>query len=136
MPNVHFLGVRPVTEIPSIVASWDVGIIPYRVNDETRSASPLKLYEYLAAGLPVVSSDVPAARQFVGLVSIVNGADEMERAVEEALHADTLSNRLARWGVVRAHSWDARIQTLSKVLADALAAKDGGALLGVSDTAG
>ena len=135
LPNVHFLGVRPVSEIPSIVASWDVGIIPYRVNAETRSASPLKLYEYLAAGLPVVSSDVPAARQFVGLVSIVNGVDEMEQAIAETLHADALSNRLARWGVVRAHSWDARIQTLSKVLAETLATRDGSVHLGKSDTA-
>ena len=44
--------------------SFDMGLVPYRVTQETVHASPLKVYEYLAAGLPVVAADVPGARQF------------------------------------------------------------------------
>ncbi len=56
LPNVHFLGVLPVEDVPHFIAACDVCLIPYRVNDETRAISSLKLYEYLAAGKPVVSA--------------------------------------------------------------------------------
>ncbi len=63
LPNVQFLGLLPVEEVPSFIVSCDVCLIPYRVNDETRAISSLKLYEYLAAGRPVVSARVPAAEE-------------------------------------------------------------------------
>jgi glycosyltransferase involved in cell wall biosynthesis len=126
LPNVHLVGARPANQIPAIVASFDVGLIPYRVNEETRHASPLKLYEYLAAGLPVVSSDIPAVREFAECVEIATGADEMEAAIERALREDSLPRRLARWSSVRGHSWDARVQTLSEILAGALRARTEG----------
>jgi glycosyltransferase involved in cell wall biosynthesis len=53
LPNVHLLGIRPAADMPAIIAGWDVGLIPYRLSEETYHTSPLKLYEYLAAGLPV-----------------------------------------------------------------------------------
>lgn len=120
-PNVHLMGPRPAEEIPALIAGWDVGLIPYRVNAETRHASPLKLYEYLAAGLPVVSADIPAAQPFASLVYIVPEGGDYVAAVARALAENSAQARLARWAAMRAHSWDARVETLSQILAEALA---------------
>lgn len=121
-PNVHLLGVRPAAEIPALIAGWDVGLIPYCVNTETEHASPLKLYEYLAAGLPVVSADVPAVRPFASLVYIVPEGGSYAEAIARALAENSAQARLARWAAVRSHSWDARVETLSRILVEGLAA--------------
>jgi glycosyltransferase involved in cell wall biosynthesis len=121
--------------MPGLIVGWDVGLIPYRVTEETRHASPLKLYEYLAAGLPVVTADVPAVRPFAGLVEIVedprkelalslskgtSGLAETLLAVERALATDSPAAHAARRAAVREHSWDARVESLSEMLAEAL----------------
>ncbi|MCX6031096.1 MAG: glycosyltransferase [Chloroflexi bacterium] len=125
LPNVTLTGPRPAAEMPGIIARWDVGLIPYRINEETRHASPLKLYEYLAAGLPVVSADVPAVRPFAGLIEITGGPEETAAAVARALAADSPAARAGRRAAVHEHSWDARVEVLSAMLAEALAEKDG-----------
>jgi hypothetical protein len=73
LPNVHFLGLLPVEHVPQFIVSCDVCLIPYRVNDETRAISSLKLYEYLAAGRPVVSARVPAAEEHAAVVRMADG---------------------------------------------------------------
>jgi glycosyltransferase involved in cell wall biosynthesis len=120
LPNVRMVGIRPASEIPAIIAGWDLGLIPYRVTEETCHASPLKLYEYLAAGLPVVGADVPAIRAFAGLVEVATGADELQAAIERALATDSPQRRIARREAVAVHSWTARVTTLSGILAEAL----------------
>ena len=62
----------PGDQVASYVRAFDLGLLPYRLTQETHHASPLKLYEYLAAGLPVVAADVPGARQFADVVAIAD----------------------------------------------------------------
>ncbi len=76
LPNVHFHGLLPVEQVPQFTARCDVGLIPYRVNDETRAISSLKLYEFLAAGKPVVSARVPAAEEHADVVFIADSSVE------------------------------------------------------------
>lgn len=59
LPNVHFLGRVPYAEIPGILHDSSVGIVPHRRDALVESMNPLKIYEYLAAGLPVVTSSIP-----------------------------------------------------------------------------
>ena len=59
IPNVHALGFRAYGELSAYVSAFSVGLIPYRANDYTRNCSPLKVFEYLAAGKAVVASGVP-----------------------------------------------------------------------------
>jgi glycosyltransferase involved in cell wall biosynthesis len=119
-PNVHFLPPVPGQEAPDYVRSFDLGLLPYRVTQETTHASPLKLYEYLAAGLPVVAADVPGARQFGSAVTIARSLAEWESAIAAGLACDDESRRAARRAVVAPHTWDARVETLSQYLTDAL----------------
>jgi teichuronic acid biosynthesis glycosyltransferase TuaH len=80
----------------------------------------LKLYEYLAAGLPVVSADVPAARRFQDLVAIAVGRTAWETAISAELGSASSEAASRRREAVRDHTWDARVETLSGYLAEAL----------------
>src|SRR5262249_34487752 len=62
LSNVHFLGHRAYSELPGYCKAFDVALLPFLRNELTENANPLKLREYLAAGLPVVATDIPEAR--------------------------------------------------------------------------
>ena len=84
----------------------EAGLIPYAINDLTRSVFPMKVYEYLSAGLPVVSTPLPALAGVAG-ITVVADAAEAERALAALLAADAPETRRARSDAARAHSWDA-----------------------------
>ena len=111
-PNIHLLGPRPYEALPAYCRGFDVGIIPYKVNDpRMQSVNPLKLREYLAAGLPVVSVDIPEVH---GLpVRLANTPEEFVARIEEALHDETDYRES-----VRADSWAARVAEIEWILAD------------------
>ena len=77
--NIHWLGLKDYADLPKYFAGWDVGIMPFALNDATRFISPTKTPEYLSAGLPVVSTairDVERPYGELGLARIVHSADE------------------------------------------------------------
>jgi glycosyltransferase involved in cell wall biosynthesis len=120
LPNVHFLGLLPVKEVPHFIVSCDVCLIPYRVNDETRAISSLKLYEYLAAGKPVVSARVPTAEEHAALVRIADGTvgswvEQIEAALAER---DDPVQVAARQAVAGENTWEERVERIESLLAD------------------
>ena len=108
VPNVHLLGMREYGRLPAVLRGADAGLIPYVANELTRSIFPMKVYEYLAAGLPVVASPLPA---LAGLddVACAVGAAGFAAALEEALAADTPALRAERSSRARGHSWEERL---------------------------
>ncbi len=74
--NVVRLGSRPHEQIPSYIAAFDVGLVPYVVNNFNAGSDPLKVYEYLASGLPVVSTRLPAVENYDDLVAIADSPEE------------------------------------------------------------
>lgn len=122
LPNVQFLGLLPVAEVPAFIASCGVCLIPYRVNDETRAISSLKLYEYLAAGRPVVSARVPAAEEHAAVVrladaTVASWVQQIERALAEG---DDATQAAARQAVAQANTWEQRVARIEALLADLL----------------
>jgi glycosyltransferase involved in cell wall biosynthesis len=86
--NLHWLGGRSYQELPQHLATWDIGIMPFAINEATRFISPTKTPEFLAAGLPVVCTpirDVVRPYGELGLVVIADGAEDMVRKVEALL---------------------------------------------------
>jgi UDP-galactopyranose mutase len=86
LPNVHLLGGKSYDELPHYVSGWDVALIPFAINDSTRFISPTKTPEYLAAGVPVVSTpitDVINPYGEKGIVKIGSTAEEFVAAAEE-----------------------------------------------------
>ena len=88
LANIHWLGGRQYQELPAYLAHWDLGVMPFALNDATRYISPTKTPEFLAAGLPVVSSaitDVIGTYGSRGLVEIGTGAEDFVACAEKAL---------------------------------------------------
>jgi glycosyltransferase involved in cell wall biosynthesis len=108
--NIHWLGFRPYDQVADYMASFDVCIIPFYVDELTSAVDPLKLYQYLAAGKPVVSTPLPRSLDFSGVVSIARGGAEFVAAIEEMLQCDDLRDR--RIAAVRPHSWAERVKTM------------------------
>ncbi len=114
-PNVHLLGARRYEELPAVLRGADVTLIPYRASDLTASIFPMKVYEYLAAGRPVVATPLPAL-EGVDEITVADGADAFVAAVEQELAADSPDRRAARSAAAAAHSWDARLAEITSAL--------------------
>jgi glycosyltransferase involved in cell wall biosynthesis len=108
LPNVHFLGRRPHESLPGMMARLDVGIMPFVVHDFSRPLSPLKLFEYLGGGLPVVSTDLPELRVMNHLIRLVpNQPQAFETAITETLGQDRPSAARDLQAAAAAHTWEA-----------------------------
>src|SRR5207248_11181812 len=86
-PNVHLLGVKDQAELPAYLAHFAVSIIPYRRTPYTERINALKLYECLAAGRPVVATNLPCYASFAELVATAGDVDGFVSAIERALLA-------------------------------------------------
>ena len=86
--NIHWLGAKQYADLPAYLAHWQVGWMPFAINESTRFISPTKTPEFLAAGLPVVSTairDVVRPYGEAGLVRIAHDADETVAAIDALL---------------------------------------------------
>lgn len=123
LPNIHWLGQKRFGELPAYCAVFDVALIPMKVNELTLNVNPLKLKEYLAAGVPVVSAPLPEVLAYQDVVKFATTADELIKAAEEWLKKDRkelapiLSQRVAN------ESWDAKVEEISKLIENVLNAK-------------
>jgi len=113
--NVHLLGPRREAELPAVLRGADAGLIPYALNDLTRSVFPMKVYEYLAAGLPVFATPLPALEGVEGVTRSADAA-AMAAAIEAELAADNPRRRAERSRAAAAHSWEARIEEIERAL--------------------
>jgi glycosyltransferase involved in cell wall biosynthesis len=115
LPNVHLLGSRAYGELPDVLRGADVALVPYALNDLTRSVFPMKVFEYLAAGLPVVTTPLPALADTPGVV-VAGDVEATVAAVESALGDDGPVARRARSQEVLGNSWEARLDEIASYL--------------------
>ena len=116
LPNIYLLGRRPYEELPSYCRAFDVGIIPFVVNEMTRNVNPIKLGEYLSAGLPVVSTDLPEVRFHSDEAYIAHGHDDFISKVEKAIREDSGEARRRRSDSMRGGTWAARVTTVGDAI--------------------
>lgn len=117
-PNVHMLGARTYAQLPNVLRAADAGLIPYARNELTNSIFPMKVYEYLAAGLPVIATPLPSL-EGIEDVATAPDADGIAKLLERELADDNPQRRLERSQRAAAHSWDARLREIA-VAIDAL----------------
>ena len=117
LPNVHVLGGRSYDDLPRYCAAFDVGLIPFRMNRLVRAVNPIKLREYLAAGLPVVSAPLAAVLDYVPAVYPAQTLDEFLGACAAALAERDAPARHARQDLVRDESWYCRVEQISRIVA-------------------
>jgi glycosyltransferase involved in cell wall biosynthesis len=118
-PNVHHLGGKPYASLPSYMAGWDVGLLPFALNEATRFISPTKTPEYLAAGLPVVSTpvrDVVRTYGVRGLARIADSAETFAGAVGAALQTDLRRHRAEVDAFLARTSWEATVARMEELM--------------------
>jgi glycosyltransferase involved in cell wall biosynthesis len=121
LPNVELPGAVAPDEVPTTIANASVCLMPYRVNGFTDVLVPIKLVEYLAAGRPVVSTPIRAAREFGDVVALAASPAEFAGAIVREAAEDAPAKRGRRMGRVAAYGWDARIDSMAAVIEEALA---------------
>jgi len=115
--NIYLLGAKPYQELPRYLEAFAVCLIPFRLNELTRAVNPIKLYEYLAAGKPVVAADLDEVRPFRGIVSIYATHQEFVAHVEQALREENPELVHLRVSVARENTWGRRVEELGSALA-------------------
>lgn len=117
--NVRFTGEVPYKDLPYWLHGFDVCLLPFRVIPLTLATNPVKVYEYLSAGKPTVSVDLPELSQFEGLVRLATEPAAFSREVSAALQADanTVAHMEARKAFARRQTWAHRAADLDKALA-------------------
>lgn len=105
MGNVALLGEVPYSRVPELVSSFDIGIIPFEKNPLTWATNPVKMYEYLASGLPVVATGIPEVSRMGRLVYPAEGTAEFIAQAERALGENTPEMVKMRRAFACRHSW-------------------------------
>jgi glycosyltransferase involved in cell wall biosynthesis len=123
LPNAHLLPAVDQADIPATIGALDVCLIPYRISEAVERINPLKLYQYLAGGKPVVSTAIPSVKPFADVVGWTSTPQEFLAATDRALaEANDPARREARRAVALRHTWDAVAEHQLAIFRRALAA--------------
>ena len=116
LPNVHLRGELAHEQLRKEIASFSVATIPFVRNELTLATNPIKLYEYFAYGLPVVSTRLPEVETFEGLTYLASTPEEFARQLEIAVAEDSSRLRQQRREVAAQETWDARFDQLMSAI--------------------
>ena len=117
--NVHILGTVPRQEVPGLVAHFDVCLIPYRENRYNAASFPLKFWEFMATGKPIVVSGLPELKSYQDVIGLITSADQFIRETEKWLRSPELSSS-KRSLLARDHSWAKRTERLLWLLSQTI----------------
>jgi glycosyltransferase involved in cell wall biosynthesis len=115
LPNVHFLGHKPIEIACAYPQHLDVCLLPYKANDYTKYIYPLKLHEYLAGGRPIVGTPIRSLLDFSHVVKLASTQEEWSRALEESLTPDAVSidQIEKRRSIAKQVDWEALVHTIA-----------------------
>jgi glycosyltransferase involved in cell wall biosynthesis len=114
--NVRFFDPIKPNEVPELLATYDVGMIPYIVNEVNRNIYPLKINEYLAVGVPLVMNAFAHLPEFDGLVSVANDKDEFVQKLVDETQKDSVEKIRKRIDFASANSWEARAESFGDII--------------------
>jgi glycosyltransferase involved in cell wall biosynthesis len=124
MNNVHFLGRLPYEKIPQLCAHFDVCMLQWKMDEWIESCNPLKMFEYMASGRPIVSVPIKEAMQYSDVISIANSKEQFTDAIRWELRNDTPQRAQRRIEIAGEHSWDKHIEKISELIETAIIAKE------------
>ena len=120
LDNIHYLGMKNYDELPTYLSSWDVAIMPFAINESTRFISPTKTPEYLAAGLPVISTPIQdVVRHYSSIVEFASNSEEFIAAGEKVLvHSSVWLGKVDK--ILSDNSWDRTWEEMQKLIYKAM----------------
>ncbi len=114
--NIHWLGPKPYQDLPKYLKWFDIAILPFKVNKITMSASPIKLFEYMASGIPIVSIDLPEPKKYKSVLTAKNYKDFVELIIK----AKNLKNNKEYLELLdkeaKENSWFNRIKIIDEII--------------------
>jgi glycosyltransferase involved in cell wall biosynthesis len=115
LENVFLLGERAYQSLPGYLAYFDVCLIPFKLIPLTMATNPVKFYEYLSSGKPVVSVRLPELIEYADCCYLADNAEEFVAQIDEAYQSkDDLELKNMRLELARNNSWDSRVDTILK----------------------
>lgn len=113
--NVHWMGHQPLEMLPNYLKAFDICLIPYAVgNPFNISCSPLKLYEYLATGKPIVSTNLPSVKEYSDVIQIGRNYSEFEKGIILALTENGKFQEM-RKQIAKDNAWDNRAREIFNI---------------------
>jgi glycosyltransferase involved in cell wall biosynthesis len=116
LSNVHFLGLKPLKELPNYLRQFDVCLVPFRKTDELCSISPLKIFEYIAAGRPVVATRYPEIQQLSNVVYLADSAQDFINNIKRALSEKNNNLRVKQAEFALNNTWQKRAEDLISLI--------------------
>jgi glycosyltransferase involved in cell wall biosynthesis len=116
LENVHLLGEIPYAELPAYLHAFNVAAIPFKKNPLTDATNPVKMFEYLSAGKPVVATDLDELRQYSDLVRLARTSEQWLEALESALADDAPERIRQRLDFARDNTWERRFEQIEASL--------------------
>ncbi|SEI99454.1 Glycosyltransferase involved in cell wall bisynthesis [Dyadobacter koreensis] len=125
LPNVKFTGSVPYEAMPSVIKRFDVALIPFKKDEVSATIFPLKLFEYLGAGKPVVATDFNLdLRDFTGeSVLFCENAESFSTALNEALNNDDSGKKLERLAIAEQNTWEKRVDEMAEIIFNTITIK-------------
>lgn len=116
LTNVHLLGQKPYGSLPGYAKAFDVALMPFVMNELTLAANPLKIREYLAAGLPVVSSAIPEAEKLRNVLHVAPTHADFLAIIDRLIASEKTGPQMAISEQMDSESWDAKVEEFSRIL--------------------
>lgn len=123
MKNVYMPGFVPYEQVPALCASFDVCMLNWKMSPWIRSCNPLKMFEYMASGNPIVSVAIQEAEQYNEMISIASDQEAFCRLLQWELTHDTPERSQKRIEIARQHDWRQKVSDLSDIIEETLKSK-------------
>lgn len=115
-PNVHIIPFLRRAQLRPVLAEFDVGLLPFKRNDIADQVNPLKMYEYAAAGVPMVGTKTTELEHYADLVHLAHSPEEFLELIKRSIHSDHEERRAERLRFARENTWRQRVDTLLRAI--------------------
>lgn len=103
--NIYFLGYKSYEEAPMYIQQFDIALVPHHVTEFSASTNPMKVYEYLACGKPVVSSENVGTENMLDIIKVAHGYEDFNQLVNQELLKNSDELVLVRQEFAKKYSW-------------------------------
>ncbi|GAW29465.1 glycosyltransferase [Carboxydocella sp. ULO1] len=114
LKNVFLLGEKPYAELPMYLSWFDVATIPFKINELTLATNPVKFFEYIAMGKPVVSIKLPELEPYAELVYLADNKEEFDKMLELAIKEKDIVIKEKRISLAKENTWEKRCELMEQ----------------------